>query len=248
MCIRLIGILVWGLGSVGSAWALSGSVIDYCFTTANPKQCLVETNQLHFNGVQTSADELDVFNTDVCIIQGNYVGDTDFTPMAQYGIQLFNCTGILIANNTFGPTIHGPLLAPFNAATGPVATTIAANVAVGIQEVTPASMANIVIGAILLVQNSDDSNQESVAVTAVTGGTFTAIFATTKTGPGIKVKANETSGLVTRDSTAEPWARSLRFRKVSMVDRPISPCGAEGAAWIWLTHCWANFTTAWGQR
>ncbi len=28
--------------SAGSAWALSESVIDYCMTTANPKQCLVD--------------------------------------------------------------------------------------------------------------------------------------------------------------------------------------------------------------
>ncbi len=28
--------------SASSAWALSGSVIDYCLTTTNPKQCLVE--------------------------------------------------------------------------------------------------------------------------------------------------------------------------------------------------------------
>lgn len=28
--------------SAGTAWALSDAVIDYCLTTANPKQCLVD--------------------------------------------------------------------------------------------------------------------------------------------------------------------------------------------------------------
>lgn len=30
------------LAGAGSAWALSESVIDYCLTTTNPKQCLVD--------------------------------------------------------------------------------------------------------------------------------------------------------------------------------------------------------------
>ncbi len=37
----LLTILVLVL-SAGSAWALSESAMDYCFTTSNPKQCLVE--------------------------------------------------------------------------------------------------------------------------------------------------------------------------------------------------------------
>lgn len=81
------------------------------------KQIMIQGgNQLHFNGVQTSGDELDVFHTDGCGINGNYLGDTDFTPVAQYGIQLTSdCTGIVISNNDFEPTVHGPLLAPLTA-------------------------------------------------------------------------------------------------------------------------------------
>ncbi len=38
--------------SAGSAWALSESVIDYCMTTANPRQCLVEI-QREVRGAQS---------------------------------------------------------------------------------------------------------------------------------------------------------------------------------------------------
>jgi parallel beta-helix repeat protein len=75
-------------------------------------EMLIEANQLHYNNIETpEGDELDVFNTDGCQILGNYLGDTDFTPVALYGIQLSGCTGIVMGNNNFGPTIHGPLLA-----------------------------------------------------------------------------------------------------------------------------------------
>lgn len=75
-------------------------------------QVLIEGNQLHYNNVQTPAgDELDVFNTDGCVIKGNYLGDDDFTPVALYGIQLATCTGIVIEGNNFGPTVHSSLLA-----------------------------------------------------------------------------------------------------------------------------------------
>lgn len=94
----------------------SGVIIDEdtILGLGRSKQCLIEGNTLHFNNVQTpSGDELDVFNTDGCMIEGNYMGDDDFTPKALYGIQLSSgCTGIVIVDNIFGPTIHGPLLAP----------------------------------------------------------------------------------------------------------------------------------------
>ncbi len=98
------------LGTVGSSGGI-GSKNGF----GRSKEILINGCQIHFNGVQTTADELDVFNTDGCVIDGNYLGDTDFTPVAQYGIQLFNSTGIVIEGNTFGPTIHGPLLAPITA-------------------------------------------------------------------------------------------------------------------------------------
>ena len=70
---------------------------------------------------------------------------------------------------------------------GVVATTIAANVATGSQTVTPAAMTNIAIGTSLVVANSNASNSETVVVTAIASSTFTATFASTKTGPGITV-------------------------------------------------------------
>jgi len=63
----------------------------------------------------------------------------------------------------------------FTAGYGPV-TSVAAAVATGSQIVTPASMAGIALG-MLLVVDPDTVAQESVLVTAVTGTTFTATFA-----------------------------------------------------------------------
>lgn len=74
-------------------------------------QILIEANQLHFNGVTSTADDLDVWHTDGCQILGNFFGDTDFTPTSQYAIQLLLDTGIVISGNLFGPTVFGPLLA-----------------------------------------------------------------------------------------------------------------------------------------
>lgn len=143
------------------------------------KDCLVATNQIHYNGVQTTADELDVFNTDGCVIQGNYLGDTDFTPVAQYGIQLFNDTGIAILGNDFGPTIHGPLLAPAD----PVVNVgVAANIAIGAHTVTPAAMTNITVGRRLFIQGVA-LEEEIVTVTGITGTTFDAVFTQAHTGP-----------------------------------------------------------------
>lgn len=52
--------------------------------------------------------------------------------------------------------------------------------ATGSRTVTPASMAGILNGITLIVSNADGTNSEAVVVTAVTGTTFTAVFATTK--------------------------------------------------------------------
>jgi len=96
------------------------------------------------------------------------------------------------------PSTDGPPFAPFSGGTVSVTngsnaitltgnqTTIAASIATGSQTVTPASMTGIVLGSLLNVANSDGSHLEAVTVTAVTGSTFTATFAT-KTGPGITV-------------------------------------------------------------
>jgi hypothetical protein len=74
-----------------------------------------------------------------------------------------------------------------------VNTTIAANVATGSHTVTPASMAGIVPGVSLTVANSDGSHSETVLVTATTATSFTATFATTKTGPGVAVSVSALS-------------------------------------------------------
>ena len=41
----LLAVLAIGLGLTGPAWALSDSLIDYCLTTAQPKQCLVDVQR-----------------------------------------------------------------------------------------------------------------------------------------------------------------------------------------------------------
>lgn len=155
------------------------------------KQILITANEIHYNGVQTTGDELDVFNTDGCMISHNYLGDDDFTPVAAYGIQLSNCTGIVIIGNIFGPVVHSTLLAPV-ALPPTVSTTIAANIATGNQTVTPASMTNIFVGTVLVITNPDTTHSETTIVNAITGTTFTALFQTTKTGPGITVLTNGT--------------------------------------------------------
>ncbi len=70
-----------------------------------------------------------------------------------------------------------------------LSTTIAASIAVGTQTVTPASMVGVTQGMKLRCFNSDLSNQETIHLSAVTSTTFTALFASTKTGPGIVVTA-----------------------------------------------------------
>jgi hypothetical protein len=76
---------------------------------------------------------------------------------------------------------------PLSATSAGITTTVAASIAIGSQTVMPADMTDIVLGTVLTVANSDGSNSEIVTVTAVTPTTFTAVFASTKTGPGITV-------------------------------------------------------------
>lgn len=66
-------------------------------------------------------------------------------------------------------------------------TTVAASIALGLQTVTPVSMAGISVGMNLGVSNSDFSNYEIVVVAAITGATFDATYTKIKTGPGIIV-------------------------------------------------------------
>ncbi len=73
---------------------------------------------------------------------------------------------------------------------GTVSTTVAGNIATGVQAPAPASMAGIQVGSLLTVANANGTDSEVVTVSAINtpyGGTFTANFATTKTGPGITV-------------------------------------------------------------
>jgi hypothetical protein len=78
----------------------------------------------------------------------------------------------------------------------PISTTITANVATGSQTVAPAAMSGtsrgaawaIQPGTVLTIANSNGSNSETVFVTAIASTTFTATFATSKTGPAITVE------------------------------------------------------------
>lgn len=75
---------------------------------------------------------------------------------------------------------------------GTIGTTIASSVSTGSQTVTPASMTladgtPITSGMQLAVSNADGTQFELVTVTGITGSTFTATFALSKTGPGIWV-------------------------------------------------------------
>lgn len=88
-----------------------------------------------------------------------------------------------------------------------VSTTIAASIAPGVQTVTPATMANIVAGSILLI--GSDSSREYVAVTSVASTTFTATFAVAHTGPSTVTDVTD-----------------------SMLSRVIT---AASAQWIWRT-------------
>ena len=82
---------------------------------------------------------------------------------------------------------------------GNVSTTIATGFGgTGAQTVTPLNIAGIYPGLKLFVANPNGSNGETVTVTSVSGGTFTATFATNKTGPGITV--------------TDPNGQGLRFR------------------------------------
>jgi hypothetical protein len=61
-------------------------------------------------------------------------------------------------------------------------TTVATPVTAGSQAVTPASMKGILVGRRLLI-DQDNAAAEFVVVTAVTGTTFTAVFANAHAGP-----------------------------------------------------------------
>lgn len=62
-----------------------------------------------------------------------------------------------------------------NFVAGHPVTTVAAAISAGAQTVTPASMAGIVVGSVLVIDTG--AKREEVAVTAVTATTFTATFA-----------------------------------------------------------------------
>ena len=63
-----------------------------------------------------------------------------------------------------------------------VSTTSATAVFPGSVSVAPESMANIAIGTVLYCANADGSNGEQLVVSGINGSTFTATFATSKTG------------------------------------------------------------------
>lgn len=94
-----------------------------------------------------------------------------------------DCSGQIVASSA--GVLTGGVWAPCNRAE----TSIAASIATGSQTVTPLSMTDIAVGTRLWVANWDASNAEFLTVTAVTGTTFTATFASAKTygAPGTEV-------------------------------------------------------------
>jgi hypothetical protein len=138
-----------------------------------------------------------------------------------------------------------------------VSTTIAANIAVGTKTVTPASMYHIQAGTRVTVANSDASNTETTMVLAITSTTFTAVFALTKTGPGITVTAaGLPSGLEkpARIVTAEEWVtvadktRTGIFIEDLMYDNGwptgnifVTPMPPAGSVSLWTYEAITNF-------
>jgi hypothetical protein len=76
-------------------------------------------------------------------------------------------------------------LTPASGGSPVVATSIAAAIPAGAQTVTPATMANINAGSVLLIDTG--SSAEYVAVTSITGTTFTATFALAHSTPPVPV-------------------------------------------------------------
>lgn len=112
----------------------------------------------------------------------SFEGQCGFLSYMNPALTLNGCEGLHIPN------------AYFRNNTGVVAatsTTIASSISTGSHAVTPATMSPggnaITVGQVLTVENSNGSNLEVVVVTALTSTTFTATFASSKTGPGIKV-------------------------------------------------------------
>jgi hypothetical protein len=114
---------------------------------------------------------------------GNEVFDSDSGTVIATGQTLAQVAANMAAliNSVTSPTV------PLSATSAGIATTVAASIATGSQTVTPAAMTDIVVGTALTVANSDGSNGEIVTVTAITPTTFTAVFTSAKTGPGITV-------------------------------------------------------------
>ncbi|HXE04488.1 MAG TPA: hypothetical protein VN579_00770, partial [Bryobacteraceae bacterium] len=112
----------------------------------------------------------------------SFEGQCGFISMMNPSLAINGCENLQIRNGYFRNNT--------GVVTG-ASTTIAASIATGSHAVTPASMSPggnaITLNQLLTVENSDGSNREVVVVTAVTGTTFTANFASAKTGPGIKV-------------------------------------------------------------
>ena len=93
-----------------------------------------------------------------------------------------------------------------HAAVAQVNTTIAAAiVATGVQTVTPASMTNIIVGSLLII-DAGNPNQEDIVVTSISGSSFTANFTKTH-GAAVTVgdkaiTANDSSGSASANGLA----------------------------------------------
>lgn len=126
------------------------------------------------------------------LIGGNVFGQGVGECISFFGGASNPCSGIVIEGNEKLVTGNGKTAAPFISAATlailrankirqvPVTYVATALAAAGAQVITPESMESIKVGTRLICRNNDGSNTEQVYVTAVTGATFTAIFASTK--------------------------------------------------------------------
>jgi parallel beta-helix repeat protein len=90
----------------------NGLFITQDATFGRSKDILVEGNNFHYNSFAGTgnSDEADIFYTDRLRVLGNYLGDTDFTARANYGLQLSNDTVVDIGHNICYNLVAGCLL------------------------------------------------------------------------------------------------------------------------------------------
>ena len=123
-------------------------------------------------------------------IEANGFGQATTAAIGFSGGAANNASGLSIKANVKAVTGSGKTAAPFIVGHGRVLhrnqieqcgmTYVSTGIGAGINTVTPQSMEFIGVGTRLRATNADWTNSEDVLVTAVTGTTFTALFASAK--------------------------------------------------------------------